>query len=652
MSIKLEQQILQIHPFEYKVEKDHCLLLVKESKKRYKLPQHYSHILECLTKTNTLRDLVLKMYESKYPVRYKSLIAAIRKFAQIGMISNTETFLEDLFQLEGSQKWSQPILSKGFFSIPLMDLKTLIPSSGLGVQIFSFLIIALGINSALLYPNVTDFTFSDPNLFRTGILFWILNSALFFTLGFVEIVSAIFFRGVIPSTNVEFSILGLRLNIDRSIYFDHKHEGTASLFLFARPYLYLFMTVTLFEYVDFEDNTFLILQSFFLLTLLAEISPISKTSIGEAWKLLYQSGFRKKYLSRSFELINLTYTFLWFAFTCFVLGLFWRAHPLRHEIHSIDSVNLVGALVISLLSTLLTIGLFIDIWGAMRRLLGSFQVESLFFAKRNQDTLNPDNLKNAQDLEETFQQFSLLRSIPEETRQTMIKSAAVVSAKKGQRVCTEGQTDRRMFGVLSGRLGVYKRTMNGNQFLVDLTPGALFGEVSFFAGAKRTASVYALEDTDLLRLKYVAGEGEIEITGDQLVALQDRIWLSQTLVRSSLFQGLPLECIDQVIALGNVAETIPNQTLTKEGEEGDSFYVIVQGEAKVSKKGKFLRSIKRGDVFGELALLKNIKRTATVASSTDMILLVIKAKEFRALLASNWSLAIAVENLSAYYLWE
>ena len=72
----------------------------------------------------------------------------------------------------------------------------------------------------------------------------------------------------------------------------------------------------------------------------------------------------------------------------------------------------------------------------------------------------------------------------------------------------------------------------------------------------------------------------------------------------------------------------PGHTLLKEGDIGKSFFVLSEGEVKVTKQGKLLNVLRVGDCFGEMAYLgkKQFQRTASVTSSTDITVIEIKAE--------------------------
>ncbi|MBW3665571.1 MAG: cyclic nucleotide-binding domain-containing protein [Actinobacteria bacterium] len=76
----------------------------------------------------------------------------------------------------------------------------------------------------------------------------------------------------------------------------------------------------------------------------------------------------------------------------------------------------------------------------------------------------------------------------------------------------------------------------------------------------------------------------------------------------------------------------PGRQLVKEGRQGVEFFVIVSGKATVTRGGTEIASLGPGDFFGELALLDNEPRSASVTVDTPMEALVIDAREFRSLL--------------------
>jgi len=82
-------------------------------------------------------------------------------------------------------------------------------------------------------------------------------------------------------------------------------------------------------------------------------------------------------------------------------------------------------------------------------------------------------------------------------------------------------------------------------------------------------------------------------------------------------------------------------TLCKTGESGGDFFIILEGKAEVDAiQGK--RTLGPGDFFGEIALIDNGPRTATVKASTPMRCLVLGHSQFRDVLHQNGEIAVKI----------
>jgi CRP-like cAMP-binding protein len=88
------------------------------------------------------------------------------------------------------------------------------------------------------------------------------------------------------------------------------------------------------------------------------------------------------------------------------------------------------------------------------------------------------------------------------------------------------------------------------------------------------------------------------------------------------------------------------QVVTREGEEGSGFFIILEGSAEVSVAGEQRRRLGPGDPLGEMALIDRGPRSATVVASTDLTCLALTPWEFRAFVEEHptvaWSLLEAM----------
>ncbi|HXW33028.1 MAG TPA: cyclic nucleotide-binding domain-containing protein [Acidimicrobiales bacterium] len=100
----------------------------------------------------------------------------------------------------------------------------------------------------------------------------------------------------------------------------------------------------------------------------------------------------------------------------------------------------------------------------------------------------------------------------------------------------------------------------------------------------------------------------------------------------AIFSTCTTRELSQIERAADEEQVEAGNAIVSEGEEGRKFYLILQGEATVSRDGKKLTKLGPGQYFGELALLDRAPRNATVTAATPMTLLVLGDREFSAVL--------------------
>jgi CRP-like cAMP-binding protein len=103
----------------------------------------------------------------------------------------------------------------------------------------------------------------------------------------------------------------------------------------------------------------------------------------------------------------------------------------------------------------------------------------------------------------------------------------------------------------------------------------------------------------------------------------------------SLFSSCNRGELSRIASLVDEIEVPNGKVLTQEGNPGREFFVIAEGRAKAMRRGRKIASLERGSFFGEMSLLDEGPRSATVTAETDMQLLVLSSRNFSALIADN-----------------
>ena len=108
-----------------------------------------------------------------------------------------------------------------------------------------------------------------------------------------------------------------------------------------------------------------------------------------------------------------------------------------------------------------------------------------------------------------------------------------------------------------------------------------------------------------------------------------------------LLQRIPLfsQCSRRDLgAISSIADEIDlkeGKELTRQGRAGREFFVLIDGTADVRKNNRTVATLKGGDFFGEIALVHDAPRTATVTATSPVRALVIMGRDFKRLLAEQ-----------------
>jgi CRP-like cAMP-binding protein len=109
----------------------------------------------------------------------------------------------------------------------------------------------------------------------------------------------------------------------------------------------------------------------------------------------------------------------------------------------------------------------------------------------------------------------------------------------------------------------------------------------------------------------------------------------ERLKRAPLFEGLSRKELVQLARMSDDAEVPAGRVLCREGDIGQEFFVLVEGKVDVATKGSRVAALGAGDFVGEISLLEQTRRTATVTARTPLRLFVLTSKDFRQVVADN-----------------
>ncbi|MEC9267899.1 MAG: cyclic nucleotide-binding domain-containing protein [Pseudomonadota bacterium] len=228
----------------------------------------------------------------------------------------------------------------------------------------------------------------------------------------------------------------------------------------------------------------------------------------------------------------------------------------------------------------------------------------------------------------------------------MIVESAVTAPKTGETVFERGDYSNSVFTIFQGSVRIHIDEKNPDNYVV-LEQGAFFGEMGLIAGRPRSATITSNSDDTILietprrtMLKLRASVPSLRQTMDQeAVVRQIQAYIASSLDRDS---------IRELAKSATLESYKKGQTLFEEGDEGDAIHLIRKGSVLVSKRiaGREVALAYRaaGNYVGEMALMSNMPRIASIKAAVDCETIKIDGEAFRKLMADHPALKAEVQD--------
>lgn len=218
---------------------------------------------------------------------------------------------------------------------------------------------------------------------------------------------------------------------------------------------------------------------------------------------------------------------------------------------------------------------------------------------------------------------------------TVLDAVEEARFKAGEVVITEGEKGDVLYIVENGELDCTKVLKKGDNptFLKNYKEGESFGELALLYNAPRAATIVAKTDAILWSLDR---ETFNHIVKD--AAIKKREQYEEFLKGMEILKDINSYELTQICDALKTTFVEKGQNIINEADDGDNFYIVADGEAyaeKIPGQGKApvkVKDYKKGDYFGELALLKNEPRAASVVAFTKCKLLSLDRRSFKRLL--------------------
>ena len=236
-----------------------------------------------------------------------------------------------------------------------------------------------------------------------------------------------------------------------------------------------------------------------------------------------------------------------------------------------------------------------------------------------------------------------LDGLKRENLAALAKKVSIRTMSAGRYLFKEGETDRRTVWLIGGLVEIRE----GERTIGMIRGGSPEARNPLSPQFPRRTSARAVEEVN-----YISIDSElldVMITWDQtgtyeVAELQAQLdgganddWMT-TLLQTKSFHRIPPANIQAIFLRMQRVPYKAGELVIKQGDEGDYFYVIVNGkclvtrETPLNKEGIKLAELTIGDTFGEEALIAEAKRNATITMITDGVLMRLAKQDFRELM--------------------
>ena len=213
----------------------------------------------------------------------------------------------------------------------------------------------------------------------------------------------------------------------------------------------------------------------------------------------------------------------------------------------------------------------------------------------------------------------LFEDLPEDLLGDLAGRVRLRGVAPGQPVIRQGDRPDAFYVIRRGALQVIEEDpeAGAERVLRTLGPGDSFGELGLLQGAPRAATVRALDEAQLFEVDKGTFD---ELLADAARAPRFAPTLQAAAELRSLepFADLSATQIAELLRLGSWINVPPGREIVRQGEPGDAFFTVGSGQVEVLEDGRRVAVLGPGSYFGEVALLLDVPRVATVRARTPV----------------------------------
>ncbi len=241
---------------------------------------------------------------------------------------------------------------------------------------------------------------------------------------------------------------------------------------------------------------------------------------------------------------------------------------------------------------------------------------------------------------EFLRQIPLFAELEDSELSELCKHIKLRRFMKNSAIIRQGDKGDNFYTIVSGTADVVVSEGNGKERTVGhLSTGDSFGETALIEKIARTASIVTTSPAAVFEITREGFEKFLASDSENREKLTNKIRLGKMLLASPVFSFMNQKQTAFLIKNLKPEKIKQGTVIFRQGDEGNLFYIIQEGKIHLERFENSLKTLDiiltPGNFFGEMALVRNIPRTATAEALTDALLFSLDKESFYAIIGNS-----------------
>ena len=239
---------------------------------------------------------------------------------------------------------------------------------------------------------------------------------------------------------------------------------------------------------------------------------------------------------------------------------------------------------------------------------------------------------------QVLQEFSLFSHFSTELLNQIVQESHLKEMKKDSIILAPGEKCQALQILITGLAAVDGK---------PIAAPAIFGEVSFLDTPIQTQKITASKQSYILTIptQFIFQLQANDMHSREIESFKNSIFVTQYFANAPLFRDLTDDVSRLFINKGKIENFKKDNVLFKQGDLADGFYLLLKGSVEVIVHNRPITQIHEGGFFGEISMIADITRTATIYATQDCKTLRITREAFWEILAKDLNMAMFIESV-------